>query len=166
MAAKTRMPISATGNKSPARQAGFTLLELLFVLVIVGLSGALVINNVGRLAGRSSELAQLDNIVHELKRARVQAILSGLPNRVELQYAAGALVPARQGQAPMQLPARFSLKASDPAGLPIEAQGIVFYPDGSATQALFQLSTPSHGSYEIRVHGLSGRVESRPVAAS
>lgn len=168
------MPISTTGNKPRRgnrlgplpRQSGFTLLELLFVLVIVGLSGALVINNIGRLASRSSEMSQVDNVVRELKRARVQAILSGLPNRVELQYAAGTIVPARQGQAPLQLPARYAIQANDAAGLPIEAQGIVFYPDGSATQALFLLSTPSYGSYEIRVHGLSGRVESHPVAAS
>lgn len=147
-------------------QSGFTLLELLFVLVIVGLAGALVINNVGRLAGRSTELSQVDNVVRELKRARVQAILSGLPNQVELQYTAGAIVPSREGQKPLQLPARYAIRANDAAGLPLESQGIVFYPDGSASQALFRLSTPNYGSYEIRIHGLSGRVESRPVAAS
>lgn len=148
------------------RQSGFTLLELLFVLVIVGLAGALVIGNIGRLAGRSSELTQVENVVRELKRARVQAILSGLPKQVELQYAAGTIVPAQEGQKPLQLPARYAIQANDAAGLPIESQGIVFYPDGSASQALFLLSTPNYGSYEIRIHGLSGRVESRPVAAS
>lgn len=162
------MPTSATGNKSAVnpRQSGFTLLELLFVLVIVGLAGALTINNIGRLAGRTAELSKLDDIVHELKRARVQAILSGLPKQVELQYEAGAVVPLQEGQKPIQLPERFALKANDAAGQPMAAQGIVFYPDGSATQALFLLTTPNYGSYEIRIHGLSGRVEARPVAAS
>lgn len=162
------MPISITGNKRPAskRQSGFTLLELLFVLVIVGLSGSLVIGNVGRLAGRSSEMSQLDNVVRELKRTRVQAILSGQPHRVELQYATGTLVPAMPGQKPLSLPARFTLQANDLDGMPLDSQSIVFYPDGSATQALFQLTTPNYGSYEIRVHGLSGRIESHPVAAS
>lgn len=154
------MPTSIAGNNaSPARRGsgGFTLLELLFVLVIVGLASTLAISNVSRLASRSGETSLVDNIVRELKQARIKAILSGMPNQIEVQYEAGMLVSTDPNRPPVRLPERYAFKPQDEAMLD-KTQSITFYPDGSATQSTFRLSTPERGGYDIRINGLTGHV--------
>ena len=158
------MPTSTAGNKPAPRLAcaGFTLLELLFVLVIVGLGGMLAVDNAARLATRGGETSLVDTVVREFKHARVKAILSGMPKQLELSYEAGTLTSTEPNRPPVQLPARYAFEP--PAGTtPPSAQSITFFPDGSATQAVFRLNTPSDGGYEIRINGLTGHVGARAI---
>jgi general secretion pathway protein H len=67
------MPISATGTSRPSR-AGFTLVELLVVVVILGLAGAAVVLT---LPDRRPSLAREgERLAAALVRARDEAVLS------------------------------------------------------------------------------------------
>ncbi|MBL0149219.1 MAG: prepilin-type N-terminal cleavage/methylation domain-containing protein [Ideonella sp.] len=81
---KARTPTSAPGNRrGPVRPAGFTLVELLVVLVLIGLAAAVV-----SLALRDPAASRLDQEAARLgallEAGRAEARASGLPVRFEL----------------------------------------------------------------------------------
>ncbi len=107
------MPTSAPSNRAGAA-AGFTLIEMLVVLAVLGLVAALAAQNIGRRpAGliREEGEAKLDLA---LDTARREAARTGTVQSVD----PAALIPGA------------SLSGALPAGAP---QGlIVIYPDGSS----------------------------------
>lgn len=86
---KARTPTSAPGNsRHPARPAGFTLVELLVVMVLIGLSTMLI-----SLALRDPSAHRLDQEAARLgallEAGRAEARASGLPVRFELNAETG-----------------------------------------------------------------------------
>ena len=65
-------------DRRPAGQRGFTLLEILLVLTLIALAGALVVPNLGSLDGRTYSL-QLRQVNALLQYARRNAVITGLP---------------------------------------------------------------------------------------
>jgi len=78
------MRISATGNK-PARQRGFTLAEVLIVIAIIGLVGAVVAVTLPRRAGLAEDQAEL--LAARIRTAASKAIIAGRPIGLEIDEA-------------------------------------------------------------------------------
>ena len=76
----TRISVSnrPPGTRLPARQRGFTLLEILLVLALLALASVMVVPNVGRLDARtySVQLRQVNALLHYARR---NAVITGLP---------------------------------------------------------------------------------------
>ena len=76
----TRISVSnrPLGPRRPARQRGFTLLEILLVLALLALASVLVVPNVGSLDARtySVQLRQVNALLHYARR---NAVITGLP---------------------------------------------------------------------------------------
>ena len=69
-------------------QDGFTLIELIAVVLIIGLAMSLVVPNLS--ATRSGRLKdQAKQVAHRLETARLRAITSGIPHRLYLDLEAG-----------------------------------------------------------------------------
>ena len=149
---------------------GFSLLELLLVLVLIGVGASLGIASVDRLASRAQEQRVVDQLQQELRRLRNRAILGRNAVEAALDYQQGRLMggPAtRAGSAPilMELPKGYHL-APAPAGgrrnAHAEANNPIilrFYPDGSMDDARFTLTTPSGSEQLFSLTRLTGRID-------
>jgi len=78
--AMTRISVSnrPPEPRRPARQRGFTLLEILLVLALLALASVMVVPNVGSLDARtySVQLRQVNALLHYARR---NAVITGLP---------------------------------------------------------------------------------------
>ena len=130
------------GN-NPSRLRGFTLLELLVVLVLIALAVSLAVASVDRIAGRMNERRWADQTLHALMKLRNQAMVQRKPVTVPLS---GLLV----------LPPEFRLdKVSETSG---STDTLYFYPDGTMDEAQFDLVMPREGRRRYTLRRFTGRI--------
>lgn len=89
------MPTSATGTEF-RDEAGFTLVELMIVIVIMGLMASIVVMTVGD--GRPSLAAEVDQFSARLNRAKEEAVLTNRPVGVEVTTEGYAFRVRRKGR--------------------------------------------------------------------
>jgi general secretion pathway protein H len=157
--------MSTAGNN----QRGFTLVELLIVMTIAGLSLTLVATAFNRLVAGSQEKQWVEKTLRELNRVRVKAVLSGRPQQVELDFTTGSL-RRWEGELPTEilgLPEGYTFGGASTESAASEGAEqnlqIRYFPDGSATEARFDILLPGKGRTGIRVRGLTGQAESLPA---
>lgn len=161
--ARTR--ISRAGRPAGgARHAGFTLLELLLVLAVLGLLAGLVVAYLPTGSTRTEVVATARDVASGLRRARGAAIAGNMPVAFVLDvknrsYRVGKAAPVRLAKdiALTIDTARSEVsEAGDGA-----AGGIRFFPDGSATGGRISL----RGAGErpavavVTVDWITGRVD-------
>ena len=78
--------MSLSGSR---RQTGFTLVELTIVMVVLGISTGLVIPALSGLLAREGEKSTARILMGVLRRARSEAILTGQPWRVDIDWSRG-----------------------------------------------------------------------------
>lgn len=117
-------------GRGTGRAAGFTLLELLVVLAILGLGAAALVPALGSGAGGVSSSTAARDLVTALRAARAAALESGHPVRFELA--------AHRGAAAIEGPT-----------------SVTFLPDGGATAARFVVRP---GGQTVAVDWLTGAV--------
>lgn len=148
-------PISPAGDRD-AR--GFTLLELLVVLVILGAMAALVPPMLSRSADQAALKRAVATLASELRIARSEAILRAEPRGVVIDPAARSFGPV-EAPSRNQIAAGIAIQvtaaaiAADRDGRP----GIRFLPDGRSTGGTIRLGDQRR-SYEVEVNWLTGRV--------
>jgi general secretion pathway protein H len=131
-------------GRVPARAAGFTLMEMLVVLVILGLMLGLVLTR-GPMRSRRLDLdAAARTLADSLRLARAQAIARN--QVVSVPVGPGAVWPA--GIAAPRLPADIAVAGSG---------AIVFAPDGSSSGGTVTLATEGR-RVQVEVNWLTGRV--------
>ena len=138
-----------------ARGRGFTLFELLAVIVLIGVAAGIVGVAVNRGLQAAGERQALSRIVDSLRAARVQATVSGQPARTRFD------LRARTVQAPGKPPVRWpdslrvELHTAEHLGAAFE-----FYPDGGASGGHVLVSRGS-SRWRIDVAWLTGVVQMR-----
>ena len=164
-AAKVMTPMSASNRKGSLgltpRAAGFTLLEIILVLTIIGMMSIFVVPNVGNLESRTFT-AQVRQAVSLLNYARRTAIVQGSPASIEF-YAR----PITESETPQSsISVGFwefsygSISFIDSTDIESEVDDkieIVFYPEGGSTGGTFVLSFQDRES-KIEIDSFSGRV--------
>lgn len=155
------MLISPAGKAAPGGR-GFSLLEMLVVLVIFGLASALVIPALGSLF--TTSVADVSRDLHAgLRQARGQAVLQQQPVRFWLDLDTHEYGIA--GQLRGDFPVDWGVQASV-ASLASEGRraGFVFYPDGTSTGGALNLSAQGR-EFVLEVDWLTGRVSSQELGA-
>ena len=157
------------------RVGGFTLIELMLVLVLIGIGTALGAAAVDRLAGRVTELHTLDQVQQNLIRLRNKAVLGRavVEALVDFEHQRFALVtpaptPSSTRSSLATLPEGYSwaplpaVQRSGPLTLrePTTASLLLrFYPDGTTDSAQFMVVTPSGSEQIFRIAGVTGRID-------
>ncbi|MFJ4064447.1 Tfp pilus assembly protein FimT/FimU [Pseudomonas sp. NPDC089996] len=133
-------------------QRGFTLFELLLVIVLVGVATSILAVGVGRGLHSAQERTALAHMVSALRSARMQAIGSGQPVRAGFDLQQRKVQTA--GHAPASWPEDFSVRLHTADGL---GAAFEFYPDGAASGGNIQI-TRGERHWRIDVGWLTGRV--------
>ena len=156
-------PISdskAVAAKTCSRSAGFTLLELLLVLTILGMASILVLPNLGGLESRTFR-AQVQQAVSLLNYSRRIAVVNGQPSTASFFIAEDP----RSGTAAANSVGRWdshgtTVRYRDSTDREVEVEDkieITFYPEGGSTGGILLLSQDSL-SVNIIVNPFTGRV--------
>jgi general secretion pathway protein H len=162
------MPILSVGkpiNKLKIPQSGFTLLELIVVMAIIGMAVAIVIPRIG--SGEITVLkAQVREAVAVLNYARRSAIVEGkqkVATFYQSQKEEGEATPGRWeiGDASLQPDGDASLQPDGEVSDKAVYQ-ITFYPEGGSSGGEIILT---HLDYKakISVNPITGKIESEIV---
>jgi general secretion pathway protein H len=143
---------------SPAGERGFTLLELLVVLVVIGLVLVATPRLIGGGTPALETRAAAREIAAALRRARSDAIRDNREVAVVVDTDAGAYTIGEAG-AWRALPERVRLSVETAASelRDEDTAGVRFFPDGSASGGRITVMREGH-SYHVMLDWLTGRV--------
>lgn len=152
MTCRTRKAVA----KNPFDRRGFTLIELIVVLLLAALAAGMVFINVGQ-ARQDQEGRFFARELHRLLRtARTQAISSGTVRMVVISAdERRCWVDPRKA---LTIPDRVRIQGRHLAQ-PQEGQhGVYFYPDGSSSGGLLTVSENEQFLLRMRVDPLTGLI--------
>ncbi len=140
----------AKTRTSTAGNDGFTLLELIVVLVIIGLAAAVVLFSIGRLHETTLFNQEARRVYQTLSRAREMAILGKTDVVVAVDektqsYGIGADSRSSAGRRVLR------------QGTELSGQDIVFYPKGNSSGGTITLRNAKGQGYAIEVNQVLGR---------
>ena len=156
--ARIRMSEAGSSTARAPREAGFTLFEMLAVMVILGM----VMTAVSALYLAPSSGVQVKAAAlltaSRLRDLRATALATGSARSASFDVEARA-IRFSDGRAPLQLSRSIALAVT---GAESEKRrrgvaGIRFFPNGSSSGATIVLRSERQG-YEVRVNWLTGRV--------
>ncbi|MGY2376520.1 prepilin-type N-terminal cleavage/methylation domain-containing protein [Pseudomonas sp. SDO524_S393] len=138
-------------------QRGFTLLEMLVVILLIGLAAGLLGLGVRQGLQVALERRVVGQMVEALRATRADAIIGGQAARTEFDL--HNLTFQAPGRATQQWPRqlRVTLHTADQLGSAIE-----FYPDGSSTGGNLLVANGSR-RWRIDIGWLTGSVQSRAL---
>jgi len=143
----------------PARyQAGFTLVELLAVLVVLALVAGLAATQLGSRHGGAVLEAAAHELASRCRTARAAAIRQAESRTVVIDMA-NRVVTAGQDTPPLRIAdtVRIVSETSVAEQQGRTVAGIRFFPNGASTGGKVRLET-GRQAYEVRVNWLTGRV--------
>lgn len=135
---------------STAGSDGFTLLELIIVLVIIGLAAAVVLFSIGRLHETTLFNQEARRVYHTLNRAREMAVIgkTDIVVRVDEEgqrYGIEGDRGASAGTRPLR------------RGTELSGKDIVFYPKGNSSGGIITLRNAKGQAYAIEVNQVLGK---------
>ncbi len=156
-AAKAKMQTLPAGNKLHAvKIAGFTLIEVLVVLVILALTMAVVVPAISKTRGESiTDVAR--EVQATLRKARSDAVLTQRTHAVLVDVKGKRFwqqAHRKDKRIPEKITVSVNVASSETRN---GTAGIVFFPDGSSTGGFIRLSM-GESSSKIAVDWLTGRI--------
>ena len=139
------------------RQAGFTLLEMIIVIAVLGMALGLVVTR-GPMRSETMEMqAAVNQVAQGLRVARSRAIANNAPVRFTVDIPLHSFSIERDR--PVALPRTVSIAMTAVSNETVESRlaAIRFYPDGSATGGRIDLAAGQRVAH-IGVDWLTGRV--------
>ena len=155
-------PLPTSWSRILTSAAGFTLIELIVVLVIVAVTIAVVVPRVGSNWQKIEDSAFLQEFTETIKRARLFAMNCGHPVAFRLNGTARVYGFENPPRNPIPLNAEVrsdNLQKDRETGDFL----IVFHPDGSLVGNDFEVIFDEGRTYHISIHPLFGTVSLQRV---
>jgi general secretion pathway protein H len=136
---------------------GFTLIEILVVMVLIAVSGSLVYLSVGRSAGQKQGKLFAQEMIGLVKKARSTSLASSRP--VAFYISSSERICWVEGSASsLKIPEQVLIQAQGIAQADADVYGVYFYPDGSSSGGELTLSANGRPFCVFRVDILTGLV--------
>ncbi len=140
-------------------RSGFTLIEILLVMVLIAVSGSLVYLSVGRSAEQKQGKMFAQEMIGMVRKTRGTSLASGRP--VAFYISSTDRNCWVEGGAPsLKIPEKVLIQAQGIAHVEADVYGIYFYPDGSSSGGELTLSANGDAFAVLRVDMLTGLVTS------
>ena len=150
-------------GRQPGPATGFTLLELLLVLTIVGLALTVVPPLLSNAMPTLTLKGAVNDLALAMHRARGLAVTRNRTQEIRLLPEQGVYIA---GEKPLRHSLPAAVKLGVEQGVLLDAstgeQAVRFFPDGSASGGLISLSDDRR-RFELEVNWLTGRVQTREV---
>jgi type II secretion system protein H len=147
----------AADLRRASRQAGFTLLELLIVLLIMGLMAAVVVPSFAKPGARVEFQTMRDALVSELRLARSEAVARGTITTMTINARERWFERSGGRRHRIGDEASLTIVSAREAGRNNDEAAIRFFPDGECTGARIRLSGGGD-SLDILIHWRTGLV--------
>lgn len=136
---------------------GFTLVEILVVMIILALAGSLVFVNVGRsVTGKQNKTFALE-MISLCKKARRMAVDSGVPAALYISASQRCCwINGREKR--LEIPETMHIRGEGITQLNEDEYTIRFYPDGSSDGGELNLSISGQPVYAFRIDMLTGMI--------
>jgi general secretion pathway protein H len=158
MAQPAAKAITVTLRVGIGRQ-GFSLLELLLVLILLGISSLVVIPNINRGMREQKVRRSALELAAVARDLRSRALYEGVPKQLVLHLVENRYLAAPHREAYLPPSVRFG-HVDGGETLNSESRRFLFFPNGSALAGTVRLSIgESSPAYSIRFEPLTGRVE-------
>ena len=145
------------------RRAGYTLIELMLVMVVLAAASLVVAPAVGRAVDGMRVRSEVAGVTSLLRWAREQAVTRGRPQEVTLELEGRALLVRSAGAG---LTGGEKRRLLSPIVQIVPTSGrslapIIFMPQGQSSGASFRIETSGRPAYVVTVDALTGRVSAR-----
>ena len=142
------------GERQQVGARGFTLLELLVVLMILALAAAVAGPSIGRTVDTVRARAEVARFSALLRHTREQAITSRRPHALVVDPPAHrvTIMAGEEVRESRSLPDHLDIEAEPPGSLTVR-----FEPQGTSSGGAFRV-TSGHLHYRVTVEPLTGRV--------
>ena len=175
---KTGLDGSGFLSRRVARAGGFTLIEMLVVMVIIAIAFAAIRPELARTLKASQDRAALRKVIAMLTGAHAKAVIEGRLVRVTISPSDGAMWAEIQvdptvdrtqfapisvlGKQQLLWPKELSIDAMNIGGTDSSQSGeavIYFYPDGRTSGADFAFEGSAGHTYQVDLSPATGRVQ-------
>lgn len=143
------------------RERGFTLLELLIVLVVAGLGMWMAVVSIDKLSTQSEEKRWPNKTLQALVQLRNKALLGNDTVQAVVRFDQGAvnLIDGGVEKTVLTLPQGYAFRAMAPTPTDVDRLSLVFYTDGTMDDAAFTLTGPGQPEQWFRLSGLAGKID-------
>ena len=134
---------------------GFTLLEMLVVLILAAMVGTLVFVRVGKSMTSRQTKVFTQELISLCKEARRMAMEKGEPTSVDISSEQRRCSFSGSKKV-LAIPAEMAIEGTGIGRLEEDVYAIYFYPDGSSGGGELILSIPGQKIYSFRIDMLTG----------
>lgn len=145
---------------SPAGKdsGGFSLLELVVVLFIIGLALAVVLPNISKGLQDREVRATALGLAAAARDLRSRALFDGIPQELLLNVPQNSYLAARSAEVRLPPEVKF-ISVEGGEALDRDIKKFYFFPNGSTLEGEILIGGDTSASYRVRLEGLTGKVE-------
>ena len=143
----------------PDRQSGFTLIEIVAVLMVLAIVAGLVGVRISARSGSGVLQATAYELAARCRATRAQAIRHGADQSIVIDLASRVVSAGGDARPPLTIPETIGILSDTSAAEQSSRStaAIRFHPNGSSTGGKIRLESGKE-AYEIRVNWFTGRV--------